>query len=394
VPQYRSVFKDETKLDIAYVPNRLPHREREQRLLMEFFSFILRAPEKMAQRVIITGDIGTGKTALSQRFGTDMMQEAKKLGINLRYVHVNCREYRGSLFLVLHHIISISHPHFPKRGYSPEELLRMLFQDLDSEGAYVILALDEFESLIEREGSEAVYQLTRLQETRQDKPQKISLICIMRNLKAIEQLDASTRSTLQSNIIRLGNYSKQQLTDILNDRVTLSFKPLAVIEETVSLIAELAHSEDGSARFGIELLWRAGKYADAEDLDAVTPECVRKAASSIVPTMRKADLASLNLHEKLLLLAITRLFKENQKAYVSLAEAKRAYAVACEEFGLNAHSHTQLWKHLQTFSSVGIVKTEVSNVASGGRSTLIYLPRIPAAELEKELNVLLTKEKT
>ena len=88
MPQYRSVFKDETKLDITYIPNRLPHRDRELRLLMEFFSFILQFPAKMAQRVIIFGDVGTGKTVLSQRFGVDITHEANKLGINLRYVHV------------------------------------------------------------------------------------------------------------------------------------------------------------------------------------------------------------------------------------------------------------------------------------------------------------------
>lgn len=392
MPQYRSVFKDETKLDITYIPNRLPHRDRELRLLMEFFSFTLQFPGKMAQRVIIFGDVGTGKTVLSQRFGVDITHEANKLGINLRYVHVNCREYRGSLFLILYHIVSVFHPTFPRRGYSAEELLRILLQILDEENAYVILALDEFESLVERENSEAVYKLTRLQEIRQDKPQRLSLICILRDLKTIEKLDSSTRSTLQSNIISLMKYSKQQLIDILNDRVSLAFKSLTVPEDTISLTGDIAFSESGNARFGIELLWRAGKYADAEDLDVVTPECVRKAVSSIIPTMRKSDLASLSFHEKLFLLGIARIFKEGQKAYISLTDAEQAYAVVCEEFNMKPHSHTQLWKYLQTLSHVGIVETEVSAAGNRGRSTLIYLPRIPIHELEKELSVLLEKE--
>jgi cell division control protein 6 len=392
VPQYRSIFKDEAKLDITYIPNRLPHRDVELRLLKEFFSFTLQFPAKMAQRVIITGDVGTGKTVLSQRFGADITQEANKLGTNLRYVHVNCREYRGNLFLILYHVVSVFHPTFPRRGYSAEELLRILLQILDEENAYVIVALDEFESLVEQEGTEAVYKLTRLQEIRQNKPQRLSLICILRNLKAIEQLDASTRSTLQSNIINLENYSKQQLIDILSDRVSLAFKSSTVPEDTISLTAEIAFSENGNARFGIELLWRAGKYADAEDLDVVTPECVRKAVSSIVPSMRKSDLASLSFHEKLFLLGIARIFKEDQKAYVSLSDAEQAYAVVCEEFNMKTHSHTQLWKYLQTLSDAGIVETEVSAAGNRGRSTLIYLPRIPIHELEKELSALLEKE--
>jgi len=392
VPLHHRIFRDETKLDINFIPYRLPHRSRELNLLMEFFSFALQFPGKMSQRIMITGNVGSGKTALSQRFGADITREANKRGINLCYIHVNCREYRGSLFLILHHVISVFHPNFPKRGYSAEELLRMLLKTLDDKSAFVILTLDEFESLVDREGSEAVYKLTRLQEIRQSKPQTLSLICILRNLKVIEQLDASTRSTLQSNIINLENYSKQQLIDILNDRVSLAFKPSTVSEDTIGLIAELSFSEGGNARFGIELLWRAGKYADAEDLNIVAPECARKAVSSIYPIMRKSDLSLLSVHEKLFLLALARFFEKSQKVYVSFTEAEQAYAVACEEFIVQPHSHTQLWKYLQNLSNLNIVKTESSTGGSRGRVTLISLLRISAHELKKELSALLEKE--
>ena len=392
MPLSQSVFKDETKLDINYIPYKLPHREEELRLLTEFFSFILHFPEKMAQRVIITGDVGTGKTALSQRFGVDITREAGKNGTNLRYVHVNCREYRGSLFMILHHVISLFYPNFPKRGYAAEELLRNFLNILDEENVYLVLALDEFDSLVEREGSEGVYKITRLQEMRQNKPQRLSIICVLRDLKAIAALDASTRSTLQSNVISLEKYSKEQLRDILSDRASLAFKPLTVSEETLNLIAELASSEGGNARFGIELLWRAGKYADAENLDMVALECVRKAVSSIIPTVRKSDLASLSFHEKFFLLGISRRFKEGENDHISLSEAEKAYNIVCEEFNIEPNSHTQLWKYLHSLSSVGIIETKVASVGSRGRTTIIYLSRIPARELEKELNALLEKE--
>jgi cell division control protein 6 len=265
-------------------------------------------------------------------------------------------------------------------------------QILDEQNSHVILILDEFESLIDREGSEAVYKLTRLQETRQNKPQRLSLLCIVRNLKSISQLDASTRSTLQSNVINLEKYSKQQLVDILNDRVSLAFKPLAVPEDTLDLIADIAVSESGGARFGIELLWRAGKYADAGDLNNVPPECVRKAVSSIIPEMRKSDLTNLGLHEKLFLLSIARALKKDEKAYVTFTEAERSYAIVCEEFETTPRSHTQLWKYLRSFSAIGIISSEHLTETSRGRSTGISLPRIPTDDLEKELKTLLENQ--
>jgi cell division control protein 6 len=251
--------------------------------------------------------------------------------------------------------------------------------------------LDEFDTLIDREGSETVYKLTRLQEIRAGEPQRISLIFILRDLKLTERLDASSRSTLQRNVISLERYPKDQLVDILNDRVAMAFEPSTVPEDVVDLVSELAVSESGNARFAIELLWRAGKYADAEDVGSVKPECVRKAVSSIIPTIRRSELASLGFHEKLFLLGVARFFKESQSAYASLSEIEEAYAVVCEEFGEQPHSHTQLWKYVQLLSALGILKTEVATAATRGRSTRVSLPSIPAYELEKELSAAVEK---
>lgn len=386
---HRSVFRDESKLDINYIPNRLPHREKEFRLLKEFFSFLLKYPDRMAQRVIVTGDIGTGKTALCQRFGQEITLEAHKHGTNLHYIHINCREYRGKLMLILQHALTFLKPTFPTRGYGTEEILKAFLQHLDEENAFVVLALDEFDSLIEAEGSDAVYSLTRLQEMRQNKPQRISIIGIMRDLESTKTLDDSTKSTLQRSVVYLERYGKTELTDILSERVALAFEPSAVPEDVVSLTADLAYSETGNARFAIELLWRAGKYADAEELETMLPECVRKAVSGIVPTLQRGELERLSLHEKLFLLGAAQVFLESGEAYVTLMEIEKAYAVACEEFGEATVSHTQLWKYLQALSAQGILKKEVSGEETRGRQTLVYLPTVSAEELAKALRLAL-----
>jgi cell division control protein 6 len=257
----------------------------------------------------------------------------------------------------------------------------------------MILTLDEFDSLIEKEGSDAVYKLTRLQEMRQGKPQRLSFIFIMRDLKAIEPLDESAKSTLQRSIIRLERYGKPQLIDILNDRVAMAFELGAVPEDVVDLISELAFTETGNARFGIELLWRAGKYADAEDAGCVEPECVRMAVSSIIPGFRRSELSGLGLHEKLFLLAVARYFKENEQAYVSLSEIEKAYAVACEEFDETPNGHTQIWNYAKYLSKMGVLKAEAASAETRGRTTRLSLPTIPAGELEKELAASLQAEK-
>jgi len=383
---YSSVFKDESKLDINYVPPRLPHRDPELKLLNRFFRFAVETPGKMTQRVLVAGKVGAGKTVLTQLFGQNIIREAGKRGINLHYVHVNCRECKGSLFMVVQRVVLKFHPTYPRRGYSAQELLQALMQVLDEQKAYLILTLDELDALIQNEGSDSLYSLTRVQEDHQTTAQRLSLIGIVRDTALLNTLDASTRSTLQRSIIQLEEYSQPQLRDILNDRVTTAFHENTVPTQSVDLISELAVSEGGDARYAIELLWRAGKYTDADSLREVLPEHVRKAASSVYPTIRKDTISSLNLHQKLLLLGIARRFKQSDTAHLSMGEAEDAYAVICEEYGEEKRGHTQLWKYVHELSTLDIIKADSSGAGQRGKTTLISLPKIPAAELEKELS--------
>jgi cell division control protein 6 len=381
-----SVFRDETKLDINYTPPKLQHRSSESSLLNQYFQHAISTPGKMTQRVILTGRVGTGKTVLAQHFGQNITREAQHRGLNLHYVHINCRQGRGSFFLILQQIVTQFHPTFPKRGYSAEELLQALMQVLDDKNVYLIATLDELEALIQNEGSEPLYKLSRVEETRPKASRRLSLICILRDLSWLNKLDASTRSTLQSNIIQLDAYTKMQLEDILNDRIALAFKEGAVPPETVTLAAESGEEEGGNARYAIELLWRAGKYADTEEAREVSPEHVRKAAGNVYASIRRDEVAALDLHKKLFLLGIARRFQQTGGVHLSMGEAEEAYTVVCEEFEEKPRGHTQLWKYIRELSSLGVIKAELSTSGQRGKTTLIGLLRVAAVDLEKELN--------
>jgi cell division control protein 6 len=392
MPRYSSVFKDESKLDINYIPQHLLHRKLQLNLLNQFFRFAVENPGKMTQRALIMGHIGAGKTVLSQHFGLNITREAKQRNINLNYIHINCRECKGSLFMILQRTIMKFIPNFPRRGYSAEELLQALMQILDEKDAYLILTLDELESLVQNEGSDPLYNLSRIQEDRINVPKRLSLICILRQPEHLENLDPSTRSTLQRNIVQLREYSESQLEDILDERVNLAFRDGTVPHQTMNLIAELGKSESGNARYAIELLWRAGKYADASEMREVLPECVRNAVVSVYPVVRRDIIPEFGFHEKLFLLGVARYFKQTDSAYISMGDAEEAYALACEEYGEKQRGHTQIWKYVKVLSESAIIETMVSGVGQRGKTTLISLPRVPASDLEQEISKLLSQD--
>jgi cell division control protein 6 len=383
-----TVFKDEASLSIEYIPNKLPHREDELRFLVQLFRNVLEKPGSMNQRVLITGDIGTGKTVLAHRFGLDMVKAAKTRKINLHYVHVNCRECKGSSFMVLKKVIAEFAPDFPQRGFSSEEFLDVLMDVLDDRNAYLILALDELESLIMTEGASPIYNFTRIQEDRINAPMRLSMICILREPQYLERLDKSTLGTLQRNFIELGDYTSSQIETILMDRIELALKEGAIYQDNVKFIAELA-STSGDARYAIELLWRAGKYADAESSSEITSEHIRKAAGSIHPAFREDQITTLTFHEKLLLLAIARILDHSNQAYVTMGEVEDIYRVVCEEYKKTPRAHTQLWKYMKNLSVTGMVSTKLSGKGVKGKTTLIGLTFTPASAMSKWLESIL-----
>src|SRR5437867_2835036 len=325
-----SIFKSEEPLSLEFIPAKLPHRENQLKFLVELFRSVIDRPGTTSPKVLITGDIGTGKTVLVTRFGTDIARTAKTLKLNIRYTHINCREYRGRLFMILKRVLQTFNPSFPQRGFSSEELLQILLDQLEEKNLHIILALDEADMLIKTEGS-SLYNLTRLQEERPGRPVRLSLILVVRELRLLETLDRSTQSTLQRNIIRLERYTTPQLETILRERVELSFKQGTVPETVVNFVADQA-APSGDARYAIELLWRAGKYADSEGAREIKPDHIRAAQNNIYQILRTDYAQHLNLHEKLLLLGLARVLERTNENYATMGDVEIAYRMACEEY--------------------------------------------------------------
>ncbi len=387
-----TVFKDEAPLSLEYMPRRLLHRDAQMRFLTQLFRFSVENPFSTSQRVLITGDVGTGKTVLSQRFGADLVKAAKNRKINLQYSHVNCREAKGSLFMIIKRVLTQFEPEFPKRGFAPEELLHTLMDVLDDKNMHLILALDELENLIRTEGTNPIYNLTRIQEERVGKPIRLSLICILREQEYLQKLDKSTIDTLQRNIVRLDKYSSLQLIEILRDRAELAFKENVVSDEALQLVAGIGE-QSGDARYSIELLWRAGKYADSENVKHVSTEHVRKAAGSVYPTLRGEYISALSPHEKYMLLALARVLGESQEAYASIGSVEREYKAVCEEYDDEPRKHTQIWKYARGLSAIGVIAASKSGEGVRGKTTLLGLQSIPASTMREQLEAALTSEK-
>lgn len=379
-----SVFTDASKLLPDYLPEKLPCREEEYRQLVRFFKPLLET--RCPQRVLITGKIGVGKTALARRFGQEIERVARKSGMNLDYIHINCRGKRTSYSLLLT-IVHRYFPRWPSRGVGEGELLSMLTSHLNNHDVFSIIALDEIDYFVQLSGSDVLYSLTRVSEE-SGTPGRISLIAISRNRDFLKGLDAPTQGTFLHNVLELNPYTADQLEEILKYRMKEAFKRGRVQEDVIPLIAEIA-SRSGDARFALELLFRAGMIADEEKSKVVLPEHVRAAKASVLPELRKDAMGDLTLHELLVLLALVRRLKTSNRAYVLTGELEKSYHLVCEELKERPRQHSRMLSYLYRLRDLGFVEVQPTTIHPKGQTQKISLEEVPARELEKEVEKVL-----
>jgi cell division control protein 6 len=379
-----SVFRDPSVLLPDYIPPSLVHRDEEQRWLARVYRSLINSGA--SQNVLVVGEIGVGKTVLALVFGNSLRSLARERNLNLDFVHVNCRLDK-TIHAVYSRLVQKYNPRWPYHGLPPEKLLDMVLTYLETHNMYLLLALDELDYFVQLNGPDILYELTRITEERGVK-NRVSILGIARDLKFIDKLDRVTRSTFIHNTLKLSGYTAEQLVDIINQRLDLAFRPGAVGRDVVEMVAEIA-SRQGSARFALELLWRAGHIADSKGSREVLPEHVREAKADVYPEVRRDAIEGLGLHERLLLLAIARKLRVSGAAYVVTGDVRESYETVCEEHGERPRAPSKMWEHLRRLSSLGMIDLRPSGKGHRGRSSRVSIPDVPVALLEKELERVL-----
>jgi cell division control protein 6 len=382
----RSVFREDgfEKLSFEYVPSRLPHREDYVKRLTNFLRLVIDQPGAISERVLITGNSGTGKTATAKLVGSTLERIAKNKGIELVYAHVNCRATSGKFGLVQSIVRQVA-PELPTRGYGATEMLYSLWDYLEGENKILILTLDEIDYYVRTTGEDIVYELTRLTNSVRDVPQRLNFIFIARDHSFMEVLSPSTLSKFRpQEHFEFPPYLENQLKDILMDRVEEAFRKNTVSGEIVEFISRnAAKYGNGDARYAIQLLTAAGYIADRDLSDRVKPEHVREAQSRTDPRLSDEDVAMLSEEEKYVLLALTRVLMWGEEIYVPFEEVESHYRAICEEYGREPVGKAMFQGIVQTLKAAGVVVVS-ENLELG-------LDGVRAEVLEKFLTRLLER---
>ena len=384
-----SIFKNERKLDINFIPDELPHRNKELSLLSQLFLTLLTNPNEISRKILVTGKTGIGKTVTVKFFGTLLIEAAKKKNISINYIHVNCRKERTSYKVMIKIIRSIN-KNFPKRGYSPQDLLEIINDFLNTHNFHILIILDELNYLINND-NDLIYSLTRLNDDSFNVPQRVSIIGIVRDVSCINNLDNSTLSTLQRNIIRFENYTSDQIFDILKYRAEISLKRNVLSDELIEMISDIV-SVKGDIRYGLNLLWKAGKIAENKNLQVINSECVRLANQDMVPFSTLDILKDMTSQKLVFLLATIFHLKTNNENRVTFLEILKPYLILCENAGLRPRSYSQLWNYLQEYKKEKFISVKLQSKSIRGRKAIIEIPDIPLLKFESIIRDILNSK--
>jgi cell division control protein 6 len=358
------LFKDREVLRHDYLPERLPHREEQIRILGETVAPVLR--DARCSNIFIYGKTGTGKTAVTKYVLNHLEAKAKDYGAPVKFCYVNCR-MTGSEYRVFANLSQNIGMAIPFTGLSVGEVFDRFQNGLDTSRTIFIVALDEVDALIKTRGDGLLYELTRINETLHKS--KVSIIGISNDLRLKEFLDPRVFSSLSEEEMVFRPYDASELRNILLERSKLSFHEGALSEAALNICSALAAAEHGDARRALDLLRVAGEVAERQGAKVITEEHVREAEKHIEHNRVIEALQNLTLHSKLVLLSVYHLSKSS----ATTGEIYDIYNELCGELGAGLLTQRRLGTLVNELDAMGLLNAKVVSMGRYGRTKKIRL---------------------
>jgi len=286
------IIKTRIPFSDEFIPPNIVCRDPDIIVLKRFVEPLTRN-EPTISSVFITGGVGVGKTSLAKFV-------LLNIPAKINYCYIQLRESHTT-FGIMSQITKAFLPDMMVTRRSTGDLTSKFLVHMKNKSALVIL--DEIDKIPLKYLTPILHSFSR--------ESWISFILLSRLPNALDKLPVDTKSSLKCRNLVLKTYNKQELYEILKQRVQLALNPNTIDEDALEKIAEYA-SCFGNARLAIDILKEACEIAEMT-ADRVTVNHVNDAIVTIEESSLETAIADLPQTHNLALKAIIQI-SERQPA--------------------------------------------------------------------------------
>jgi cell division control protein 6 len=258
----------------------------------------------------------------------------------------------------------------PSTGLPTEEIYAAFLRAVDSQKQIVLLILDEIDQLMDKEGDDLLYNLTRVNTELRNA--QLSLIGISNNANFINLLDPRVKSSLSQEELFFPPYNALQIKDILQQRAREAFAPNALAAGVIEKCAAYAARDHGDARRAIELLRVAAELAERSGAEKVATEHLDKAEHKI-ETDRVFEIIKTQPQQYQTALYAIYSICSKKKDIVFTGEVYERYQAFCQRTSLRPLTQRRFSDIVGELDMLGLINAKVISKGRYGRTREISL---------------------
>jgi len=361
------IFANKEVLRPTYIPEKLPHRERQIKNLADTLAAALKG--ETPSNIVIYGKTGTGKTATVKYVSNELEEMGRKLDSKCFMIYINSEVF-DTQYRVFAYLARIFNKNVPLIGWPTDMVYSEFKAGIDIDNRCVIVVLDEVDRLATKSDG-ALYNLSRINSELNNA--RVSIIGISNDLTFTDLLDQRVKSSLGEEEIIFPPYDAEQLQDILGERAGKAFNYSTLDDGVIPLCAALAAQEHGDARRALDLLRVSGEIAERTKSRTVIEKHVRQASERLEANSIVEVIKTLPMQSKIVLSCVLLLRKERNKRRFSSGEVYNMYRRSCNHLSMEPLTQRRVTDLIAELDVLGLVSAVIVSKGRYGRTKEISL---------------------
>ena len=372
-----SVFvnRDLVEPDTIIDEERIVGRDEQLESVVSFLKPTLQG--NRPPNMLLYGPAGTGKSLIIGAVTQQIIELCQSKGERFGVVDINCQPI-NTLDQAVYELVQTvakdvgAEIGVPETGVSTKRKYRRLYELINEHYDSVIFILDEIDLLVGRRAndepaySKLLYQLSRASNTNEIKG-RVSVAALTNDLKFMEDIDGRAESSFNPRDVYFPDYDATQLREILDNRRD-AFRPDALEDDVIPLVAAFAAQSHGDARKAIDLFRGAGDLADERGDEGVHEDHVRESQEEIDKDRSLKLVEGLTTQKKISLYATAAIacYSNRSTSSVPSPVGFKVYQWVTDEIDADQMTRETYVKYVKELSTYGLISASRKSRGRGG----------------------------